>query len=143
MTFPRKLIVFCALCAGLASGQNDQPGPQRTLDCIADLPLPGYEGLVWRVRAQGSARVSFSIGQDGKPISIGVEATHPLLGPWLKDQMQSARFRAECAGGILEINLVYRLTKDVATAPQSRITFKGPNTFEITAYLSPPFTYAP
>jgi hypothetical protein len=143
MKNPRRLALICwVLSIGLVRAQEKEaPAAAGDLACAASVPIPVYQGIIWDFRVAGRARVLVSIGPDGMASSVSVEATTPLLNPWLKGRMRSAKFNTGCAGRKIEINFIYRLAGDPATEPKNEIRMTGPNTFEITAHPAQPFAY--
>jgi hypothetical protein len=132
------LSVLLILSGGrLLTAQQDV---DTTLSCAADLPIPGYVGVLWTAQAEGEAEVMIAIGNGGIPTSINVHVRQgaTILGPWLKAALERANFRERCAGRTMEIKFIYRLKGGPDTEPHNEITFRGSNIFQIVGHRPVP-----
>jgi hypothetical protein len=99
------------------------------------MPVPDYDyyRLAWVVHATGEVKALIVVGREGSPASLDVRGPFRILTGSVESSLKGSRFSRDCAGQTIEIKFVYRQEGKPSAEPHSRISLKGPNTFEIVA----------
>jgi hypothetical protein len=130
-------VVFGPLI-GEAAGQPTSKGANG-LECVAEMDIPVYGGVIWQARVTGQASAVVTIGKNGIPLTVEVGSPHEALTNWLKWWFSKSRFQPRCAGQSIELRLVYRQEGEANAEPRNQVKFRSPNTFEIIA--NPPLRF--
>jgi hypothetical protein len=127
-------VAFLLAHSALAQ-QNNQDS--NSLDCVAELNIPVYEGILWRARISGDVSVSINIGKGGSS-TVRATGPHTSLVNWVEQEITKSTFRAVCDGRIINLFLSYHQEGPITESPVNRIKFRPPNRFEIIASPPPP-----
>lgn len=131
---PAIPLLAALIGAGLCGrGQlNAQAGPG--LECIEQMTLPVYAGLVWQAQVVGVATVRLVVSWDGSASEVTIESPHKTLTAWVAGALRSARFRRECKGQAVVLTFKYSLQGEKRAAPDNQITVRHPGIVEIRAH---------
>jgi len=103
------------------------------MDCIAEMRVPTYRGVIWYAGFVGTVNVKASLGSDAHAISVDVKGSNAALAGLVKSAFATAKFSATCAGASFTMNFVYRIAGDKSKEPDNEVVWREPDTFEITA----------
>lgn len=132
-----KALLLMTLFIGNAYTQASNYLTPAALECVVELPVPGYPPLPWMARMTGEVRVLIDLGERGEMRSMEAFATSPLLALKIKEALKFATFSPRCVDRKIEIVFVYRQAGPESEIPTSDIKFLFPNKFQITS--RPPF----
>jgi hypothetical protein len=126
-------IYLVALGAASARDRSD-------LFCFDHLVLPGYTMLA-RVGHPGTAAIRMKVGVDGSAVSVAVDSEQLALQAEIKSAMEGVRFKRECAGDIITLQMTFELVGPPIDLPFPRIVFEPPNRFTIISQPLTPRVY--
>jgi len=136
-------LLFIGFFAAMMQATSQTSSPTKSqlgIECIADMQLPVYRGIVWHAGITGTVKATIILGSNAKPLSINVQAAHPGLSDFVKRSLMTATFVGRCADQAVGMTFAYKLVGGPDAEPGNEIRLRDPSTFEITAHPSIPIT---
>jgi hypothetical protein len=115
---------------GAVSGQT-----KETLACVARLELSEYDSLARAARIQGRAEASFTVGADGSPTKIGIEAAHVQLKSAVLKLLAKSKFKTDCVGVGLSLRVSFSLHEPRTRFGTTTAVLVAPDLIEVTSNL--------
>lgn len=127
-----------SIFAFLSSSPSAWGGEDGGLECLRDLEVPVYAGIMWRSGFIGTAKASFELAADGTVAKVTVVSPFVALSQILEGQLRKATFLPGCSGRTMKLDFIYNLLGPPAESPDNTIRVQGPRTFIITAHPQKP-----
>src|SRR5438552_3272307 len=130
MTRLATFMLAAQLSTGMFSfGQTSSPKPPSRMECVTDMAVPVYRGVVWYASITGTAEATIILDSRGHAASIDVKGSHPGLADLVKHSLATAGFDTRCGGEKIVIHFAYRLVGDASSEPINSVRWLSPDTF--------------